>query len=157
MSNRTTGSLPTWMNRRLSFAEQNFSPAASTFFDLVRFVAAVLVVMEHLASRLLVGYGYLEMPGVGVQVLYLLNLLGGPAVIVFFVLSGLFISRTVYRAYAGSRGFVWRDYLIARASRLYIVLVPALALTWLLDIPASASGYINKSSGLDVLLGNLFF
>lgn len=157
MGNVAAGSLPDWMRQRVSFAEQRFSPAASTFFDLIRFVSAVLVVMEHLASRLFVGYGYLETPGLGVQILYLLNLLGGPSVIVFFVLSGLFISRTVYRSYASARGWAWRDYLIPRFSRLYVVLIPALALTWLLDIPAVENGWVSKSSGLNVLIGNLLY
>ena len=65
-------------------SEKLFSKGASTFFDLMRIVAAIVVVMEHLASRLFIGYGDLEAPGRWAQLLYWLNLLGSPAVVVFF-------------------------------------------------------------------------
>src|SRR5690625_6146906 len=70
----------------------------SIYLDFVRGISAVLVVMEHLSSRLFVGFGNVESPNLFVQALYLLNILGGPAVILFFVLSGLFISRSVLKA-----------------------------------------------------------
>lgn len=145
---------------RASFkeSERMFSPAASTFFDLLRFTAAVIVVMEHLASRLFIGYGYLESPGLGAQLLYWLNLLGSPAVVVFFVLSGLFISRSIYRAaFLQGRKWDWPDYLNARVSRLWLVLIPALIVTFLVDFVAEANGWVNKGGGAEVFIGNVFF
>jgi peptidoglycan/LPS O-acetylase OafA/YrhL len=135
-----------------------FSPAASTFFDLLRFGAAVLVVMEHLSSRLFVGYGYLEQPGIWTKFLYWINLLGSPGVVIFFVLSGLFISRSIYRSeLLGNRDFGWSRYMIARLSRLWLVLVPALIFTFFVDQVAEVSGWVNKGSGVDVFVGNIFF
>lgn len=139
-------------------SEEMFSPAASTFFDLLRFSAAVIVVMEHLASRLFVGYGYLDSPGIWTQLLYWLNLLGSPAVVVFFVLSGLFISRSIYRtAFLQSREWDWPDYLNARLSRLWLVLIPALIVTFLVDFVADANGWVNKGAGAEVFVGNALF
>src|SRR5690625_3943096 len=88
--------------------------------------------MEHLSSRLFVGFGNVESPNLFVQALYLLNILGGPAVIIFFVLSGLFISRSVLKAVYKNK-WSWKTYLINRLSRLYIVLIPALILTFIFD------------------------
>jgi peptidoglycan/LPS O-acetylase OafA/YrhL len=142
----------------ISESESMFSPAASTFFDLLRFGAAVLVVMEHLSSRLFVGYGYLEQPGIWTKFLYWINLLGSPGVVIFFVLSGLFISRSIYRSeLLGNRDFGWSRYMIARLSRLWLVLVPALIFTFFVDQVAEVSGWVNKGSGVDVFVGNIFF
>ena len=49
------------------------------------------------------------------------------AVIVFFVLSGFVIS------WAAERDGTAREYILNRASRIYSVALPALALTWLTD------------------------
>lgn len=139
-------------------SEKLFSKGASTFFDLMRIVAAIVVVMEHLASRLFIGYGDLEAPGRWAQLLYWLNLLGSPAVVVFFVLSGLFISRSIYRsALLNGNGFDWTRYLTARLTRLWLVLIPALLVTFFFDQIAEAHGWINNKAGVDVLIGNVLF
>jgi len=58
--------------------------------------------------------------------------LGGEWVIVFFVLSGYLVGGSVLRSVAAGR---WsrRSYLLARLTRLYIVLLPALLLGGILD------------------------
>ncbi|NOU87838.1 acyltransferase family protein [Paenibacillus sp. LMG 31460] len=145
----------------------NFSKAndlldgkVSNYLDFVRGFAAILVVMEHLGSRLFVGYGYLQSPGAFVKLLYLLNLLGGPAVIVFFVLSGLFISRTVLKAIFDNR-WSWKSYLVNRLSRLYVVLIPALFLTFIADKLASLflnyQRYVDDYTNIKEFIGNLFY
>jgi peptidoglycan/LPS O-acetylase OafA/YrhL len=53
-----------------------------------------------------------------------------PAVIVFFVLSGYLVGGVVIRDFVN---FQWRRYAIARFARIYIVLIPALLLTVLID------------------------
>jgi peptidoglycan/LPS O-acetylase OafA/YrhL len=63
---------------------------------------------------------------------YLISGYGPPAVMVFFVLSGLLIGSSVIQS-ASARRWSWRDYLMARGIRLYIVLVPALVLTTFWD------------------------
>ena len=49
---------------------------------------------------------------------------------VFFVLSGYFISSTVLKSINENR-WSWSDYLIKRVTRLWIVLIPALFLTYI--------------------------
>lgn len=151
------------MNNLLS----NFSKAnrlldgnVSIFLDFIRGISAILVVMEHLSSRLFVGYGNVDNPNVLTKVLYLLNILGGPAVIIFFVLSGLFISRSVIKAVLEDK-WSWKTYLINRLTRLMVVLVPALILTLILDMIAvqlfGYQGYKSIYLNLTELFGNLFF
>lgn len=130
------------------------------YLDLIRGISAILVVMEHLSSRLFVGYGNVENQNIFTMVLYLLNILGGPAVIIFFVLSGLFISRSVIKAISEKK-WSWRGYLINRLSRLYIVLIPALLMTLTLDFISTNyfeyDGYNTNSENLLSFLGNLFY
>ncbi|MDR7073346.1 acyltransferase family protein [Fictibacillus barbaricus] len=132
----------------------------SIYLDFIRGLSAILVVMEHLSSRLFVGYGNVENPNILVSLLYMLNILGGPAVIIFFVLSGLFISRSVLKALYEEK-WSWKTYLINRLSRLMVVLVPALLLTLVLDIIAvkffEYEGYTNAYMNLKNFVGNLFF
>ncbi len=57
---------------------------------------------------------------------------GHEAVVVFFVLSGYFVGGSVLRNMRlGS--FTWKPYLLQRLSRLWIVLLPALLLGFLVD------------------------
>ncbi|MBA2943345.1 acyltransferase [Paenibacillus sp. CGMCC 1.16610] len=132
----------------------------SIYLDFLRGLAAILVLMEHLGSRLFLGYGYLQNPTVIIKLLYLLNLLGGPSVIVFFVLSGLFISRSVLKSIVDNK-WSWKSYLVNRLSRLYVVLIPALCLTLIADKLASYyfdySKYSDNYTNIKEFVGNLFY
>jgi peptidoglycan/LPS O-acetylase OafA/YrhL len=145
----------------------NFSKAndllegnVSIYLDLIRGISAILVVMEHLSSRLFVGYGNVENQNVITMALYILNILGGPSVIIFFVLSGLFISRSVIKAVSENK-WSWKTYLVNRLSRLYVVLIPALILTFILDSVSVSyfgyEGYNSNSENLFSFIGNLFY
>ncbi|MET8149500.1 acyltransferase family protein [Actinoplanes sp. NPDC049668] len=106
-------------------------PGPHRALNALRAVAAVLVVMYHLRQLLLVDP---EQAGDGVltTILYAVTGLGPAAVLVFFVLSGYWVGGSVFAAFRRER-FRWSTYATARLSRLWIVLVPALALTALLD------------------------
>ena len=94
-------------------------------FDALRAVAALLVMSSHVRDVFLTGWrpGF----GVGAWLLYELTSFGHPAVMVFFVLSGFWITKVVVeRQEAGT--FNWGDYLLDRLSRLWLVLLPALLL-----------------------------
>ncbi|WP_176444967.1 acyltransferase family protein [Paenibacillus herberti] len=93
---------------------------ASVYLDLIRFVAAAIVVLSHLGT-----------PDWSTGPLFIwkqITSLGFPSVIIFFVLSGYFISSSVLKMQDSGR-WSWRDYLINRGTRLWIVLIPALLLT----------------------------
>lgn len=86
--------------------------AASLLLDIVRFSAAIVVVVGHLTFREL----HTGLPD--------LHIIGEYAVPVFFVLSG-FVIRFVTR----TRENTLKEFFIDRASRIYSVTIPAMALT----------------------------
>ena len=94
--------------------------AASVLLDVLRFSAALLVVLAHVGHRE-IATGFRD-----------LQVLGQLAVPVFFVLSG-FVIRFVTR----SRAQDLRGFLIDRGARMYSVMLPAMLLTVVL----SASSY----------------
>jgi len=79
---------------------------------------------------------------------------------VFFVLSGYFISTSVIKSMQ-SETWSWKEYLIKRCVRLWIVLIPALVLTYvwaIIQVHLFGStpifyGVLN----IKTLLGNIFF
>lgn len=95
---------------------QKIDPALSIVLDLLRFGAALAVMFGHLAAGWLTG-GYLWQLGGFLHV----------AVMVFFVLSGYVIAATTSPRHSAA------DYAAARIARLYSVVLPALAMTALLD------------------------
>lgn len=97
--------------------------AVSLYLDTLRLAAALVVFIIH-ANYLLPG---------GVPLAWHASSLGGEAVTVFFVLSGLIIAHVVRtrETRAGS-------YVAARLARLYSVVLPALLVTVVLDVAGAA-------------------
>lgn len=99
----------------------------------------MVVCLGHLRNAILASFPDLNSPGVVIKAFYAVTGLGHQAVMVFFVLSGYFVGGGVLRA--GTR-FLWGNYLVSRLSRLWMVLIPALLITWgigkVLDIYAPA-------------------
>lgn len=89
----------------------------SIYLDLVRFVAALLVFHNHAAYARFGGY-WMRPWGT----------FGNDGVMIFFVLSGFVIAYVSQRPDANLR-----DYAVARTSRLWSVVLPALIVTVLLD------------------------
>ena len=90
----------------------------SLYLDLVRLMAAFVVFLDHYSMR-----------GLSGGLFYQLAPFGAEAVTVFFVLSGYVIGYAV-----DTREKSAREYLINRAARIYSVALPALVLTFLLDL-----------------------
>ena len=93
------------------------TPAYSTYLDLTRFTAALLVFLHHFAFRDLTGGQY---EAIGAY--------GEDAVMVFFVLSGFVIAYVT-----DQREHTLLDYSTSRLARLYSVVVPAVLATLVLD------------------------
>jgi peptidoglycan/LPS O-acetylase OafA/YrhL len=94
-------------------------------FDALRAIAALLVMTSHVRDVLLVDWR----PALGAPLwaFYVLASLGHPAVTIFFVLSGFWITKVVVeRREAGA--WRWGSYLLDRLARLWVVLLPALLL-----------------------------
>ncbi|MCW4463562.1 acyltransferase [Sphingomonas sp. BT-65] len=97
--------------------------------DAFRCVLATAVAFGHAWALLI--RDYQPSRSVAVDALYFAAGFAHASVILFFVLSGYWITKSVVGRVRA--GWDWRLYLIDRLSRLMIVLVPALALSGLLD------------------------
>ena len=89
----------------------------SLYLDLLRFLAALVVFVQHFSWQHFSG-----------GLFWPIGQFGAQAVIVFFVLSGYLIGYVTNRPGASARG-----YALDRAARIYSVALPALLLTFVLD------------------------
>jgi len=92
-------------------------PALSAYLDLLRFVAAFAVLLGHMDQD---GLSMKWMP---------LALFSHDAVVVFFVLSGFIIYFSTT-----ARSSTWRQYAVARMSRIYSVALPSVLFCVLLAL-----------------------
>jgi peptidoglycan/LPS O-acetylase OafA/YrhL len=100
--------------------------------DLARALAALVVCLDH--SRHLVLADLEASSGLAEKAVYFATnaIFGHQAVIVFFLLSGYLVGGSAIRTI--DRGtWRWRNYLLDRFTRLWIVLIPALFLTAAFD------------------------
>lgn len=100
--------------------------------DLLRAGAAFVVLCYHARLLFFVSYSKVRWRDALITVLYFLTSLGHQAVMVFFVLSGFLVAGSAIRAYKARRwslGWYFRN----RLTRLYIVLIPGLALGGIWD------------------------
>lgn len=142
------------------------------FLDLMRGVAALLVLCEHWRNFIFVDYPQIRVHRAFLAIPYLLASAGHQAVIIFFIMSGYLISGSVFRMF--ERGsWSWRTYLTHRLVRLWVVLIPGLLLGAFWDhmgltlhlAPAlyhGASGNhmtpdVSASVNSNVLISNLLF
>lgn len=140
------------------------------WLDLFRGLSALIVLASHLRAALFVDFYTLAEPSYFEKIFYFITSLGHQAVMVFFVLSGFFVGGSILNH---KNNFKFRGYLIARLSRLWVVLIPALFFTALIDqitnfyLPELIEGsfYKNLSSGPNnnysssilTFLGNISF
>ncbi len=144
--------------------EMTYSTHHNTYstFNLIRACAAIVVLVGHVRNQFYVNFQTLEKPTILDKTAVFIGGLGHSAVIVFFVLSGFFISSSIFRMLEQNK-WSWKKYLVARFSRLYTVLIPALMLTWLWDVLGHRmlgaefnSSYLQNDQG-SIFFGNLFF
>lgn len=145
---------------------QNFS-----WLDLIRGMAALEVCLSHLRAMFFLPHGE-KQGSILISLFYFFTGFAHQAVIIFFVLSGFLISRSVYFSYLNKK-FSFKNYSIDRLTRLWIVILPGLILTAIVDhlglsmFPGSAIysnavpflGDISPGKYLNggVFLGNVFF
>lgn len=98
------------------------------FLDVVRAGAAFLVLLGHARYFFMPSFQEVTDAGPATMALYFLSGLQHEAVVLFFVISGYLVGGAVWeRLSAGS--FQAGGYLFARFSRIFLVFLPALALT----------------------------
>ncbi|WP_162233320.1 acyltransferase family protein [Sphingomonas sp. Leaf33] len=102
--------------------------------DACRFVLAVVVAFGHAWALLI--RDYQPTTDVAIQGFYFMAGFAHSGVVLFFVLSGYWITRSVVGR--ADRGWRWAPYLVDRLSRLMVVLIPTLILGGALDAVAVA-------------------
>lgn len=107
---------------------------------MLRGVAAAIVVFGHIRGFVLVDFGDVTSPGLFDKVVYFIGGMGHQAVIAFFALSGFLVGGKAVEALLAGR-FSVPQYVAARLSRLWTVVIPALLLTLAIDaVGAHLSG-----------------
>ncbi|WP_245631940.1 acyltransferase family protein [Alicyclobacillus ferrooxydans] len=138
----------------------NRSSQASAWFDLLRWFAALYVVVFHLRPVLFVGSSALTAHQFGAKLVYGLTSLGYQFVMLFFVLSGFLIGSSVLKRVQNGT-WSWSDYLLQRLTRLWIVLLPALVLAWIwarVEVGIfHDNNYFVSTTNLHTFVGNLLF
>lgn len=107
---------------------------AYAYMDASRCLLAVVVAFGHLWALLIRDYEHTT--NVLVQGLYFLAGFAHSGVVLFFVLSGYWITKSVVGR--ADRKWCWKSYLVDRLSRLLVVLVPTLLIGGALDFTAIA-------------------
>ncbi len=136
------------------------SPRGSLALDTTRWFACLLVLAYHLSTACLATLT--PNAGLTLRLAAAFGDCGPPAVIWFFVLSGVLVGGGVVAEVRHGR-FRFRRYALNRATRLYLVLVPALLLGLALDSArVTLFGYspvpgqeTSANYGVVSLLGNL--
>jgi len=108
------------------------------------------VAFGHARGFFFVDYPEIGAPNAFTAFFYFLTGLGHQAVIVFFVLSGYFVGGAVANSVAADR-WTWRQYGLNRMCRLWMVLVPALVLTFFWDrtgLSLGPKGYLGEYTRL---------
>ncbi len=149
------------------------SDTASAHLDFFRGTASLAVLIAHWRMLFFLDGSRVTHLNISQYFFYWITKLGHQAVVVFFVLSGFLVGRTVLGPMQSGKWSA-RRYWLRRWTRLEVVLLPSLALCWALDwlgshiFPAS-SVYLNTAGlvvmpydvtqmhGLKILFGNIMF
>lgn len=113
-------------------ANKSRDSLASDHLNLIRGLAAIAVLVYHIRYRFFLDFADVSNPGLLQRAFYALTSFGHDAVMIFFVLSGYFISASVIRDCRAGQ-WSWGKYLTNRFVRLYMVLLPGLILTMFWD------------------------
>ncbi len=107
--------------------------ALSNFISLARWIAALAVLIGHAGVLIQLSDIMVGPHGPGVYAWWFLASFSHQAVLVFFVISGFLIGGELLVRRRRTAPFL-RDYMLNRFSRIYIVLIPALAYGFLIDL-----------------------
>lgn len=139
----------------------------SLWLDCFRWTSALLVVFTHANNRFLVKVFSLPhgQRSLGHYAFALLSGFGHQAVVVFFVLSGMFVGGGSLRFFQRTGTVDAKGYALKRVTRLWVVLIPSFATTFLFDrvgasiFPAGGSSPYNPlpEHGLAALACNAAF
>jgi peptidoglycan/LPS O-acetylase OafA/YrhL len=106
--------------------------ALSHFLNFSRAMAALLVLLFHIRSALVVPFDSLEVHNWLARAVFVVTAFGHDAVIIFFVLSGYLVGGAVLKMDVRSRHDLW-EYWIDRSVRIGPVLIAATAFSIVLQ------------------------
>ena len=113
----------------------SISTSLSNLLNLLRWVSALIVLLSHLRSIM-----FIDLPNVATplnilwKLFYFITGFGHQAVIVFFILSGYLVGASILKR-ARKNNLSFKEYLIIdRGVRIYLVVIPALIITYILDL-----------------------
>lgn len=114
----------------MSLQKSPITPGLSFYLDLVRGIAAVLVVMQHATKELFGRFAEHPEGSIGLfgKMFYLGTGFGREAVLGFFVMSGLLIGPKFLPPPPKAMGYL-RKYSLDRLTRIWVVAIPALILS----------------------------
>ncbi len=136
----------------------SIGPQLSNVLDVLRTIAAFMVVSWHVVSEMFVPSDHPDLP---TQIFLTYTDLGGHAVVIFFVVSGFLIGKAAIQVFMLREKSV-HGFIVDRITRIYIVLIPALTFGFALDyvlVHALGPEGFDKIAGnmtIAVFLGNLF-
>lgn len=121
------------------------------WLDLIRFIAAFLVVAVHVRCEFFNTYSLLDHNSQNyfTQVFFFLNSFGGQAVIIFFVLSGFLVGGKNIERIISKQAKI-KDYTIDRSVRILMPLIACLILIKIIDFFDYSSNH-----SFAELIGNL--
>lgn len=125
------------------------SDNTSVSLDIVRVIASQMVVIGHGISFMSIAK-WLQPPNFP----YIQNI----AVVIFFILSGFFISNSLFKKTKNSN-YNFKIYYVERFSRIYSGYIPAIVIIIVLDIiwlNILSGNDINNAFNMNTLIGNLF-
>ncbi len=109
----------------------NPRPRHQPFLDIIRWGASWIVLLGHGRYLLFEGIQSVDNPGLVTKAIYLISGLQHEGVVMFFIVSGFLVGGSIWAAVDEGR-FNGLDYMIKRAVRIYIVMLPALVLAWII-------------------------
>lgn len=143
------------------FFYHKISEQLSNKLNIARAIAAILVMLIHLRASLFVPYNQLDSTSLGLinSFLFLITRLGRECVLVFFVLSGFLVGGQLVSEFINEK-FAVKKYFVNRLSRMWLVVIPALFLGWLVDYQTLTMDptldFAHKLT-LPIFIGNVFF
>ena len=145
------------IERAIGTIDFSISPSLSNALDILRSLAALFVVINHIGESLFLFEKNLDPFNLFVfQFLYL----GHHAVMILFVVSGFLIGRAAIQSVGKGGGRIF-DYGVDRITRIYVVLIPALIIGFASDqiLAHVATGpdfdYVRQRTGFLIFLGNI--
>ncbi|MEN9840438.1 MAG: hypothetical protein RL376_238, partial [Verrucomicrobiota bacterium] len=118
----------------------------NAILNLMRGLASLVVLAGHIRLFLFCNYNELSAPSFFVKLFYYITGFGSQAVVIFFVLSGYLVGGSVLNT---RRPGFWPHYLLQRLSRLWVVLIPCLVITFILNKIGMHTGGVDYLAGID--------